>query len=423
MPVIEAIARWAGIKVAPGTLRRDGWHNSCFRTGCHLAVGSRSMILRRDLLARWKHSARAVVGVSAMCATTVLCIAMVQDRDTPTPLAPLPEPEAAPNPEQVELGRLLFFDTRLSGDDTVSCATCHNPQKGWADGLPMSVGYPGSLYFRNTPTILNASSSQYLYWDGRLGGHDLATLVRDHIAEAHFMQADGRLVLERMRQVPEYERRFTDAFGGEPTYSRILNAVAAFVSTVGSVNVPFDRYLEGDENALSESAQRGLTLFQGKAGCIQCHDGPRLCDDRFHNLGLPPNQDIFYEPLRHITFRRFFRTLGLGEAAALRADPGLYAVTKQGSDWGRFRTPTLREIASTPPYMHDGSLATLEEVINFYDQGGGTPEHKDPLLQPLGLSDSEKADLIEFLKSLSGDPVIVEPPDRVEYDLRRLGDN
>ncbi|MCH7870722.1 MAG: cytochrome-c peroxidase, partial [Planctomycetes bacterium] len=187
------------------------------------------MTLRRDLLGRWKHSARVVVGVSAMYATAALCIAMVQDRDTPTPLAPLPEPDAVPNPEQVELGRLLFFDTRLSGDDTVSCATCHNPQKGWADGLPMSVGYPGSLYFRNTPTILNASSSQYLYWDGRLGGHDLATLVRDHISEAHFMQADGRLVLERMRQVPEYERRFTDAFGGEPTYGRILNAVAAFV--------------------------------------------------------------------------------------------------------------------------------------------------------------------------------------------------
>lgn len=381
------------------------------------------MTLRRDLLGRWERAARVAVGVSAMCATAALCVAVGEDRNTPVPLAPLLAPDVAANPRQVELGRLLFFDTRLSGDDTVSCATCHDPQQGWADGLPMSVGYPGSLYFRNTPTVLNASMSQFLYWDGRLGGHDLATLVRDHIAEAHFMQADGRLVLERMRQVLDYERRFIDVFGGEPTYGRILKAVSAFVRTVRSVNVPFDRYLDGDETALSESAQRGLALFQGKAGCIGCHHGAMLADDRFHNIGLPPTMDIFYEPLRHITLRRFFRTLGLGDAAALREDPGLYGVTKQTSDWGRFRTPTLREVARTPPYMHDGSLATLEAVIDFYDRGGGTTEHKDPLLQSLNLNDSEKADLIEFLKSLSGDPVIIAPPDRVAYDLRRLGDN
>ncbi len=343
--------------------------------------------------------------------------------DDPRPLAPLPEPLAEPNGAQVELGRKLFFDPRLSGDATVSCATCHNPEHGWADGLPLSKGYPGTLYFRNTPTVLNASAGTLLYWDGRLPANDLPTVVRDHIAEAHFMQADGRLVIERLRQVPEYESEFSSAFDGEPTYGRILNAVAAFVTSLRSRDVPLDRCLMGEEGALSEPAQRGLELFRGKGGCIRCHDGPMLSDGKFHSLGLEPNRDIFGDPLRHITFRRFFRTLGVPHSHALREDVGLYGVTKQRDDIGRMRTPTLREIANTAPYMHDGQLATLEAVIDFYDEGGGPQAGRDPLVEPLGLSDNEKTDLAAFLRSLSGTPVEVEPFTPPPYRLRQRGQN
>ncbi|MFQ5928153.1 MAG: cytochrome-c peroxidase [Acidobacteriota bacterium] len=343
---------------------------------------------------------------------------------TPAPLAPLPRlVQAPPNVKQVEIGKLLFFDGRLSGDGTVSCASCHDPAKGWTDGLKLSKGYPGSLYFRNTPTVLNAAHGRYLYWDGRLPASDLATLVRDHISEAHFMQADGRLVVERLRQVPPYEQGFKQAFGGEPSYGRILNAVAAFLKTLRSQQVPFDRYLRGDASAISAAAKRGVDLFQGKAGCIRCHSGSMLSDGDFHNVGVTVNRSIFRTPERHITFRRFFKTLGVSEYAGLRQDVGLYAITKRPEDRGRFRTPTLREVANTAPYMHDGSVATLEEVVELYNRGGGRASGKDALLRPLGLTAGEKSDLVAFLKTLSGERIAIRPVVIPEYQLRSLGEN
>ncbi len=339
----------------------------------------------------------------------------------PAPFAPLPG-TTTPDPGRVELGRMLFFDTRLSGNDTLSCAVCHDPARAWTDGAALSAGYPGSRYFRNTPTLLNVVHGRYVYWDGRLPASDLPTVMRDHIAEAHFFQADGRLIIERLRQVPVYEQGFKDVFGGEPSYGRILNSLTAFVTTLQAPGSPFDRYLQGDKSALTEQATRGLALFEGKAGCLRCHDGAMLSDGRFHNLGLAPNPDIFNEPLRHITFRRFFRTMGL-DAAGLREDPGRYAITKRQEDWGRFRTPTLREVAATAPYMHDGSLATLADVVDFYDGGGGPGRGKDASLKPLGLSAAEKADLVAFLEALTGEPVTVERPQRPPYSLRTLGSN
>ncbi len=342
---------------------------------------------------------------------------------TPAPLAPLPALAQRPNAAQVALGKLIFFDTRLSGDATISCATCHDPSKGWADGMPLSQGYPGSLYFRNTPTVLNAVHGRYMYWDGRLPASDLPTLVRDHISEAHFLQADGRLTIERFRQIPVYEQGFKKTFGGEPTYGRILNAVAAYLQTLRSRDVPFDRYLRGTSGAISTSARRGLELFRGKAGCVQCHDGPMLSDGGFHGVGLATHPDIFRTPERHITFRRFFKMLGIAEYARLREDLGRYAVTKETEDRGRFRTPTLREVAGTAPYMHDGSLGTLEEVVDFYDRGGGTAGKKDPLLRPLDLTGGEKRDLVEFLETLSGAPIAAGSVELPEYELRVLGEN
>lgn len=341
----------------------------------------------------------------------------------PAPLAPLPLLSKQPDAGQAALGRFLFFDGRLSGDGTISCASCHDPAKGWTDGLPLSKGYRGSLYFRNTPTVVNAVHGRYLYWDGRLPASDLPTLVRDHISEAHFMQADGRLVIERLKQVPPYRQAFKDAFGGEPDYGRILNVVSAFLQTLRSQDVPFDSFLAGNAQAISDNAKRGLELFQGKAQCIRCHHGSMLMDDGFHNLGLPENQDIFRTPERHITFRRFFKMLGVPEYEGLREDPGRFSVTKAAGERGRFRTPALREVGATAPYMHNGTLATLEEVVDFYNRGGGPGQGKDPLLKPLALTPGEKGDLIEFLKTLSGKPAPVEPVQVPDYELVKLGEN
>jgi len=226
-----------------------------------------------------------------------------------------------------------------------------------------------------------------------------------------------------MRQMPEYEETFTKAMGGEPTYGRILNAITAFIQTIASRNAALDRHLKGEAGALSPAAAEGLRLFQGKAGCIQCHDGALLSDQQFHALGVPENAAVYAQPLRHITFRRFMKTLGVPNYDNLREDVGLYGVTKEPGDRGKFRTPSLREVALTAPYMHNGSLATLDDVMDFYNRSGGAHPNKSPLLQPLGLGDGEKRALVEFLKSLSGEPIVVERPILPDYKLRTLGKN
>jgi cytochrome c peroxidase len=352
----------------------------------------------------------------------VLAIGLLPGAVGSQPLAPLVPPKAPPK-EQVELGKLLFFDPRLSGDASISCATCHDPRKAWGDAKPVSTGYPGTEYFRNSQTILNAAHHRRSYWDGRMDGQDLATLVRDHLTEAHFMQVDGRLFPERLKQVPEYEALFRQAFGGEPSFGRTLNALAAFVRTIVSRNVPFDRYLGGETAALGAAAREGLGLFQGKAGCVQCHGGALLSDQKFHALGVAENPAVYADPLRHISFRRFMKTLGVPNYDNLREDVGLFAVTKDARDRGKFRTPSLREVSLTAPYMHNGVFATLEQVVEFYDRGGGAHPNKSPLLRPLGLTVAEKMALVEFLRALAGDPVLVEPPALPDYKLRTLGKN
>ncbi len=350
---------------------------------------------------------------------TVLVLAATAAAEPPAPLPPL----AAGKPEQVELGKLLFFDPRLSGDGGFSCDTCHEPAKGWGDGQALSTGYPGSEYFRNSQTLLNAAYYKRNYWDGRMAGSDLPTLVRDHLTEAHFMQVDGRLVSERLKQVPEYVDAFQKAFGGEPNFGRTLTAIAVFLRTVTSRNAPIDRFLKGDRSALSREARAGFELFQGKAGCVQCHGGPLFSDEKFHALGVPENPDIFANPFRHISFRRFFRTLGAPGVEGYTDDPGLYGVTKIRGDWGKFRTPSLREVSRTAPYMHNGALATLEDVVAFYNAGGAPHPNKSPLRRPLGLASAEQHALVEFLKSLGGDPLIIERPELPDYQPRTLGKN
>ena len=324
---------------------------------------------------------------------------------------------------QVELGRLLFFERRLSGDTTTSCASCHDPGQGWADGSALSRGYPQTLYFRNAQSVVGASELPWLYWDGRFSGTDMASLVRDHITEAHFMAADGRLVAERLKQVPEYEQLFDEAFGSEPSFGGILNAVSAYLATLQHNDSAYDRFVAGDSGALTAEEQHGMELFNGKAGCASCHSGDTFADGEFYNLGVPTNDDIFSQALRHVSFRRFFRNLGVPNFVNLREDVGLAALTKEDDDTGKFRTAPLRGLTETAPYMHNGVLATLEDVVQFYNEGGGDHPNKDLSLEPLGLTGEEQASLVAFLHSLSGDPVVVEVPELPPYELRPLGDN
>lgn len=362
------------------------------------------------------------IGLGVLIAGALVCTSLVGAGSRMMNLfSPLPQPPQLKS-EEVDLGKSLFFDGRLSGDGTTSCASCHIPEKTYTDGEPLSAGYPNTLYFRNTPTLINAGFKKFLYWDGRLPGSDLPTVVRDHLSEAHFMQADGRLIIERLRQVPEYEETFKKVYGSEPSYGRILNALTAFVKSLMSEETPFDKYLNGDRKTLSDGAKRGFALFRRKAGCGRCHSGPLLTDEKFHRLGVPENPQIFEDPFRHITFRRFFKTLGVEGYASLREDVGLYAVTKEEKDRGLFKTPSLREVSRTSPYMHNGIFKSLEEVVNFYNKGAGSRD-KDPLLKPLNLSDREKKDLVEFLGSLSSPERILDAPPFWDYQIRELGKN
>ena len=362
-----------------------------------------------------KHS---ILGRVTTFAAVALVIGAAQAADYPE-LAPLPELKFSA--ERAELGKYFFFDVRLSGDAALSCATCHNPQKGWGDGEPLSRGYPASEYFRNSPTILNAGYRKRFMWDGRLDGSDLGTLVRDMITESHTMNMDSRLMQERLKQVPEYVDMWHKAVKKDDDINgmRVYGVVGEFLKSIQSKNVPFDRFLKGDADAIGAEAKDGLALFKGKANCISCHNGPMLSDDKLHKTGVPENPDVWNTPLRAITMLRHYATSGMPNYMNARTDVGAYAITKDPKDIGKFNTPFLRELKYTAPYMHNGVFKTLTEVIDFYDRGGG----KGSELKPLKLTDSEKKALLAFLETLSGDPVVVEAPKIPAYQVRQFGKN
>ncbi len=332
-------------------------------------------------------------------------------------LAPLPASKY--NKDMAELGRFLFFDTRLSGDAAISCATCHNPDKGWGDGQPLSAGYPASEYFRNSPTILNAGFKTRFMWDGRLDGSDIGTLVRDMITEAHTMQADGRLVQERLKQVPEYNAMWQKFRKDDINGMRVFNVVGEFVKSIVSQNAPIDKFLKGDDSALGSEAKQGYALFKGKANCVSCHNGPLGSDGKLHRLGVPENPEVWNNPLRAITMLRHYATSGMPNYMNARTDVGGYAITKAEADRGKFATPSLRDLKYTAPYMHNGMFKTLDEVVDFYDRGGGAGS----AVKPLRLNSDEKRALVAFLEAMSGDPVKVEVPKLPAYQSRVLGKN
>lgn len=341
------------------------------------------------------------------------------------PLGPVPTPPDNPTtPAKVELGKLLFFDNRLSGDGSTPCLSCHVPQVGWGDGGDICHGYPGTKHWRNCQTIVNSAYYNKLFWAGSSKSLEAQaeTAARGAVAgngERDMMEA-------RLLQIPEYVKRFKEVFGTRsPHLKDAWRAIAAFERTIVQRNTPFDRYMKGDKGAMSAKAVRGLAMFSGKAGCIQCHNGSLLTDQKYYNLGVPENPTFQRDAQHQITFRFMQYAKGVTEDIyrTTKTDLGLYYRMKRKEDMGKFRTPSLRYLVYTAPYMHNGVFRNLEEVIEFYNKGGGEDiiqslygfSTKTNKIKSLNLTENEKGALNAFLESLSGEQIIVNPPKLPEY--------
>jgi cytochrome c peroxidase len=314
----------------------------------------------------------------------------------------IPIPKNNPQtPAKIELGKKLFFDRRLSGDGTMSCATCHDPENSFSDGLEISLNYPTTRNWRNSPTLTGVGFQKHLFHDGRASSLEEQALFP--MMSAFEMNQNLDFMEEEIRSVPEYVAGFTAVFGdSDITRGRIAMAIASFERSLVSRNSPLDRFLDGDKNALSSEALQGYKIFTGKGKCTQCHNGVNLADDRFHVLNVEENPEHLKDPRIAATRRFVAKVYHFEEYRTLAEDPGRYLITKDQKDWKAFRTPTLREIAGTAPYMHNGIYATLDEVIEFFNKGGGKGT---PLLKPLQLTPTEKKQLQTFLEEgLSGVP-------------------
>jgi len=310
-------------------------------------------------------------------------------------------------PEKVTLGRQLYFEKRLSADGTVSCATCHDPQQGFADGHPVGVGIKNQTGARNSPTVLYSGFNEVQFWDGR--APTLEEQAKQPLVNPVEMgQPSHDAVVKAVSAIPEYTDAFKAAFGSPAVnIERIAQAIASFERTVAPFTSPFDRFLAGQKDAISDSAKRGFVLFQGKARCVTCHEFnnsfPYFTDNKFHNIGVAMKGN--FEQLA----REAQSVPGKGaetQQAALAHKPGVEAlgrwiVTRQPKDVGAFKTPTLRNVTLTAPYMHDGSQKTLEEVMDFYNKGGEPNPNLDGGIRPLNLTKEEIGDVIEWMKSLT----------------------
>lgn len=286
--------------------------------------------------------------------------------------------------DKIALGKLLYFDERLSKDNTVSCASCHMPFHGFADANRTSPGVGHQFGARNSPTVMNRLFSTEQFWDGR--AKDLEEQSHGPLINpVEMAMASHDAVVARVKAVKGYAPLFAKAFGAPGIdMPRVAKAIAAYERTVVAGDSPYDRYLAGDKSAMSEAALRGMGTFFGRGRCVTCHVGFNFTDERYHNLGIGmerPNPDL-----------------------------GRYVVSKRDEDRGAFKTPTLRNIDLTAPYMHDGSEGTLEAVVELYDRGGIRNQWLSKDMQPLGLSPQEKRDLVAFLEALTGPINNAEPP-------------
>ncbi len=284
---------------------------------------------------------------------------------------------------KVKLGEQLYFDGRLSKNGAVSCAFCHTPGLGFADPKQVSIGVGGKRGGRQAPTVYNTGFNPVHFWDGRAGSLEeqaIGPIINPvEMAETH------ENVVDKLNNIQGYVEQFQAVFGTTVNMQGIAEAIAAYERTIISTNSAFDQYILGDKTAMSTEAQQGMALFKGKARCILCHNGSNFTDNQFHNLGVP-------------------------QVGPMKEDLGRYYVTQRPEDKGAFKTPTLRSIDETAPYMHDGAFKTLEEVVDFLNLGGGQNPYLSPLMMPLGLSKDEKTQLIVFLMALKGEELPFEFP-------------
>ncbi len=301
------------------------------------------------------------------------------------------------NEAKAELGKRLFFDKRLSGDAAISCATCHAPENGFAHPDALSPGYPGNGHFRNSIGLINSAHKSIWLHDGRLGTN-LNDVTREMLTEDYIMNMDMRIMQERVKQDPKYVEMFEAAGYGEPSNGSVRKAIPEYLKTLTSRGAPYDT------GAMSASAKAGEAVFNAK-GCNSCHSGALFTDGKAHNTGVPENFDVWLDPMNHQAFIAFTMFQGIDNYMALKRDPGAYTQWKKAdhSNMGTFQTPSLRELTQTAPYMHNGMLATLEDVVDFYNAGGGEDSNKSAAMKPLSMSDQEKSDLVAFLQALSGD--------------------
>jgi cytochrome c peroxidase len=298
------------------------------------------------------------------------------------PAVPVTYPKENPyTPAKVHLGKLLFFDPILSGSQSRSCATCHSPSLSWTDGLPRALSDTQTSMPLRSPTLLNVGTVPILGWDGKFPSLEAVTF--GPITAANNMNLSEAELVKRLSAIPGYVDAFRAAFGNDAiSRHNIERAVATYERSIVSTSAPFDRWIDGDRKAISEQAKRGFDIFNGKANCAACHSGWAFTDGSFHDIGSATGDDI-----------------GRGQ----------FFPTSKKLKYA-FKTPTLRDVARRAPYMHDGSITTLAEVIELYNRGGIDRPSRSNEIKPLGLTDQEKADLVAFLETLTGDPKPVTMP-------------
>jgi cytochrome c peroxidase len=319
----------------------------------------------------------ACLGLSSAPAVEIKSDPWLRPAEVPAPA------NNAPNADRIELGRALFFDPRLSGSNWISCATCHNPALGWSDGLPTAIGHGFKILGRKTPTVLNTAYNPLQMWDGR------KTSLEDQALGP--IQSPGEMnlpiedLVKKINSIAGYRPLFDKAYAGEGiSPETIAKAIASYERTIVSTESPFDRWRKGDEQAVGASVKRGFEIFQTKGRCTLCHQGYNLTDNGFHNIGV--------------------------KSTGTEDDVGRFAHRKVKVNKGAFKTPTLRDVELTAPYMHNGTYRTLADVVDHYDRGGEVKDNLDPNMQPLGLTAQEKSDLVDFLKSLTGTRMLVSLP-------------
>ncbi len=329
-------------------------------------------------------------------------------------------PDNPQTPAKVALGKALFFDPRLSVDNTVACANCHDPDKGFTDQLPTSMGVHAKFGQRNAPTILNSNFNIEQFWDGRRP--TLEDQARDPILNPIEMgMPDQQTVVNKLAAIPEYQKSFMDVFGRAPDYDDLVKAVAVYERTQIAFDSPFDRFMAGDQKGLTADQKRGWAIFNGQGRCMSCHGWnptrPMFTDDRFHNIGVSAHNAQFVPHARQ-ALALLAQGVGPQEIDRLAistpmSEVGRFLVTKQPHDIGAFRTMGLRNLFVTQPYFHDGSQATIWDTLDHYNKGGVQNPFLDGGMVVLGLSEQQEDDLAAFLLSLTSQPFMAQA--KTEY--------